>query len=94
MHIAQSMRVLQEDAISLLLLTPSINDRSKLKGQCTDVKSGCGTSVDLVKTPKVSVLKKISCYCPFQIVLINFGIQFKKMYIQNIFCVEVCIDNL
>ena len=25
--------------------TVPLNNRSKLKGQCTDVKSGCGTSV-------------------------------------------------
>ena len=29
----------------LLLWMPSLNDRSKLKGQYTDVKSGCGISV-------------------------------------------------
>ena len=29
----------------LLRWAPSLNDRSKLKGQCTDVKSGCVTSV-------------------------------------------------
>ena len=29
----------------LLRWTPSLNHRSKLKGECTDVKSGCGTSV-------------------------------------------------
>ena len=29
----------------LLLWTPSLNDHSKLKGQCTDVESGCNTSV-------------------------------------------------
>ena len=29
----------------LLRLAPSLNDRGKLKGQCTDVKSGCGPSV-------------------------------------------------
>ena len=28
----------------LLLLAPSLNDHSKLKGQCTDFKSGCVTS--------------------------------------------------
>ena len=28
----------------LLLWTSSLNDRSKLKGQCSDVKIGCGTS--------------------------------------------------
>ena len=43
MH-AHRMRVclMQPD---LLLLTPSLNDRSKLKRQYTDVKSGCVTSV-------------------------------------------------
>ena len=29
----------------LLRWTPSLNDCSKLKGECTDVQSGCGTSV-------------------------------------------------
>ena len=29
----------------LLRWAPSLNDRSKLKGKCTDVKSGCGPSV-------------------------------------------------
>ena len=29
----------------LLRWTPSLNDRSKLNGQYTDVKSACGTSV-------------------------------------------------
>ena len=29
----------------LLLWTPSLNDCSKLKGECTAVKSGCGPSV-------------------------------------------------
>ena len=29
----------------LLLWTPSLNNRSKLKGQYTDIKSGCGISV-------------------------------------------------
>ena len=29
----------------LLRRMPSLNDQSKLKGECTDVKSGCGTTV-------------------------------------------------
>ena len=35
----------------LLLWRPSLNDRSKLKGQCTDVKSGCGPSVGSSLSP-------------------------------------------
>ena len=40
---------------------PSLNHRSKLKGECTDVKSGCGTSVgpSLHKPPQ-SQLKQNS----------------------------------
>ena len=36
------VRLMQPD---LLLLTPFLNDRNKLKRQYTDVKSGCVTSV-------------------------------------------------
>ena len=39
------MRVLHKDEICFTSWTPSLDDRSKLKGQYTDVKSGCGTSV-------------------------------------------------
>ena len=31
----------------LLQWTPSLKDHSKLKGKCTDVQSGCGTSIEL-----------------------------------------------
>ena len=37
---------------TLLRWTPSWNDRSKLKGQYTDVQSGCGTSVGPSLNPK------------------------------------------
>ena len=43
----------------LLLWTPSLNDRSKLKGECPDVKSGCGISVG--SKPPQSQLKQNSC---------------------------------
>ena len=39
------MRILNDDEIRLLRRTSSLNDRSKLKGQYKDVKSGCGLSV-------------------------------------------------
>ena len=42
----------------LLLLMPSLNDRSKLKGQCTDVKSGCGKSVGSSLNPHSLSKKK------------------------------------
>ena len=48
----------------LLLWTPSLNDRSKSKGECTDVKSGCGTSVGPMSKTPVSVKTKILCNCP------------------------------
>ena len=41
---AQRMRVWQEDATSFTSIS-AFNDRNKLKGQYTDVKSGCVTSV-------------------------------------------------
>ena len=44
----------------LLLWTPSLNNRSKLKGQYTDVKSGCGTSVGPSINPPQSQLKQNS----------------------------------
>ena len=37
--------------------TVPLNDRSKLKGQCTDVKSGCGTSVGPSLNPHSLSLK-------------------------------------
>ena len=43
----------------LLLLTPSLKYRSKLKGQCTDVVSGCVTSVGPSLNPQ-SQFKKNS----------------------------------
>ena len=45
---------------------PSLNHRSKLKGQCTDVKSGCVTSVGPSLNPHSLSFKKLSCYCPFK----------------------------
>ena len=48
---------------SVLLWTPflKLNYGSKLKGQCTDVESGCGTSViHSLKLPTVSVKTKFS----------------------------------
>ena len=52
----------------LLLLTPSLNDCSKLKGQCTDVKSGCSTSVrPSLNPPTVTVKTKFSWHCPFNL---------------------------
>ena len=44
----------------LLRWTPSLNDRSKLKGECTDVKSGCITSVGPSLSPPQSQLKQNS----------------------------------
>ena len=42
-----------------LLWTPSLNDRSKLKGQCTDVKSGCGSSIGPCLSPHSLSFHKI-----------------------------------
>ena len=47
----------------LLRWAPSLNDRSKLTGQCKDVKSGCTTSVGHYHSHILS-LNKFSCYCP------------------------------
>ena len=44
----------------LLRWAPSLNDRSKLKGQCTDVKSGCGPSVGPSLNPHSLSLKQKS----------------------------------
>ena len=44
----------------LLRWVPSLNDRSKLKGQYTDVKSGCVTSVGPSLTPHILSLKQKS----------------------------------
>ena len=52
----------------LLRWAPSLNNCSKLKGQCTDVKSGCGTSVGPSLNPHSLSLKKCSCYCPFKVI--------------------------
>ena len=41
----------------LLLWTPPFKDRGKLKGQYTDVKSRCGTSVGPSLNPPQSQLK-------------------------------------
>ena len=41
----------------LLRWAPSLNDRSKLKGQYTDVKSGCVTSVQTSLNPHSLSLK-------------------------------------
>ena len=54
----------------LLRWVPSLNVHSKLKGQCTDVKSGCVTSVWpslYPHTPQSQLKTKISCYCPFKL---------------------------
>ena len=48
----------------LLLWTPSLNSRSKLKGQCPDVKSGCVPSVGPSLRPKVSVKTKFHATVP------------------------------
>ena len=53
------MRVLQEDEICFTSWAPSLNDRSKLKGQYTDVKSGSGISVGSSLKPQ-SQLKQNS----------------------------------
>ena len=44
----------------LLRWTPSLNDRSKLKGECTDVKSGCVTSEGPSLNPHSLSLKNFS----------------------------------
>ena len=44
----------------LLRWTPSLNDRSKLKGQNTDVKSGCVTSVGPSLNPLQSQFENFS----------------------------------
>ena len=56
------MRVLHDDAICFTVLrwTPSLPHRSKLKGECKDVKSGCGTSVGPSLNPPQSELKQNS----------------------------------
>ena len=43
------------------LLTPSLNNRSKLKGQFTEVKSGCDTSVGPSLNPHSPSQKQNSC---------------------------------
>ena len=53
------MRILHDDEICLLQWTSSLNDRSKLKGQCSDVKKR-------MWSPTVSVKTKFSCYCSFK----------------------------
>ena len=49
----------------LLRQTSSLNNHSKLKGQCTDVKSGCVTSVGPSLSPQSQFKKKFLFYCPF-----------------------------
>ena len=44
-HTTHTVRVWDEDDICFTLMGPSLNDRSKLKGQCIDVKNGCSPSV-------------------------------------------------
>ena len=51
----------------LLRWAPSLNDRSKLKGQCTDVKSGCVTSVGPSLTPhSLSLIQKSRATVPLK----------------------------
>ena len=45
------MRVLDEDDVNFTSMDAIFNHRSNLKGQCTDVKSGCGPSVGLSVYP-------------------------------------------
>ena len=49
----------------LLLLTPSLNDRRKLKGQCTD-----HTSVGSSSNPHSLSFKKFLSYCPFKFLVL------------------------
>ena len=48
----------------LLWWTPSLNDRSKLKGEVDEVHE-----FDLAETPTVSVKTKFSWHCPFNLVV-------------------------
>ena len=49
---AQRMRVWQDDEICFTSMGAILNDRSKLKGQYTDVKSGCIISVEPSLNPQ------------------------------------------
>ena len=73
------MRFLHEDEIFFTSMDPSLNNHSKLKGECADVKSGCGTSVwPIAWTPTVSAKTKFSWHCPFQHAC--FGLRTWAMY--------------
>ena len=64
---AQRMRVFQEDAISFTSMGALLNVHSKLKGQCTDVKSGCVTSVGPSLTPhSLSLIQKSRATVPLK----------------------------
>ena len=52
----------------LLRWVPSLNDRGKLKGQYTDVKTGCVTSVGPSLTPHSLSLKKSRATVPLRAV--------------------------
>ena len=60
----------------LLRWAPPLNDRSKLKGQCTDVKSGCVTSVGPSLKPGLGIrsFQKNVPFFPF------FSILFKRTF--------------
>ena len=69
----------------LLRWTPSLNDRSKLKGECTDVKSGCGKSVG--PRPPQSRLKQnsrdtvpLNCWNIFYNSFLSFNTVSSKAY--------------
>ena len=54
------MRILNDDEICFTSMRAIFNNRSKLKGQYTDVKSGCGLSVGPSLNPPQSQLKQNS----------------------------------
>ena len=58
--------VLHDDKICFTLTNVVFYDHSKLKGQCSDVKNGCGPSVGPSLTPTESVKTIFSCYSPFK----------------------------
>ena len=60
----------------LLIWTSSLNDRSKLKGQDTDVKSGCGTSEGWSDLALFCDFRKATRFCRSGIFL---GGQFQKI---------------
>ena len=57
METVTCMRGLNDNEIRFTSRTSSLNDRSKLKGECTKVKSGCGTSVGPRLNPHCLSLK-------------------------------------